>query len=186
MDNREQLKVFWSYGLASLIMLFLTGLFWTLIPFIMVLRLADADPSVKTRLEQVATYQLDPVDIDPDDPALARRREALAPVFAKLNWFFVALLTSALSFSCLGFFCGWSCGDAAWAGALPLVALLTQRSPAVMPNVMAQTGFTGIELQLWQQVVVVVVQLVVVYAAAIWGANLHARRAASVDDLEGS
>ncbi len=178
-SREDKVRIMGTYGLGSLLMLVLTGLFWTLVPFLMVVKLADEEPAIQEQLERVSVYQMDSLELDPHDPNMAKRREILAPVFARLDWFVVALITSVLTFASLGFFCGLLCGDPNWAGVLPFVAIITQRSPAVMANVMERSGFSGIGLDFSEQAGVLLLQLVVVYAGAFWGSEIFWRKANS-------
>lgn len=179
MHSSDRARLIWTYGVAALMMLLITGLLWTFIPFFGVLRLADADPEVRRRLEDIAAYQVDPAALDLDDPAMATRRAALAPIFSRLDWVSIAALTSLLTFSCLGYFCGRRTGDPAWAGVLPLVSVIGQRNPAVMPTVMERQGFQGLSLSFPEQVGLVFFQMFVVYLFANWGAQVHGRIAES-------
>lgn len=169
-------RTVWVYGLASLLMTMVIWIFWTFVPLFLVVRLADSDPTVKAALETAKIYQLDSLEVNSSGPRAEKRLEVLKPIFARLNWFAVALLTSVLSFSCLGYFVGYSSGEPNWAGLLPLLAIIGQLNPAVMPNLMEYQGFAGLGLSFWQQVVVLMVQMAVVYAGAFWGAERLQRR----------
>lgn len=130
------------------------------------LQAAHADPTFAQRYEQVRKLY------EPDNSSVAteadlqRWGEAMQPLFAPVDWFRVALVASVLSFAVVGFMAGRLRLDPRWLCALPLATMLSGPNPAVLPTFLENQGMPGRHLELWQQVAVFGLQMVVVYFVA--------------------
>lgn len=163
-EGKNYGRIIWVYGFAILMMLVMVQLLSNLLPAFFLLRQAESDPALKETIKTLSESRSP--DWAPDETELAKHAEDLAPLYGRLNWFGIGLISSILVFSAIGFFVGVYSEEPAGAGLLPFLAVLIQSNPATMPNLMEYHGFTGIGLSFGQQASLLLVQMAFVYTAA--------------------
>lgn len=177
-ESEDSLRVLTIYAVAGLMMLFLVPAAWIGVSGAFVMALVEDRPEVRAEMNRVwDLYRTDPFDLgslDPDSPRMVALRQVHEPIMAEVDWFLVALAVSLLVLPLLGYFCGRYSGEPAWAGALPILGLLTSNNPATLLSAREETAALAPSLP--EQLGVVVLQVVVVHMAADWGAGVYRRR----------
>jgi hypothetical protein len=107
----------------------------------------------------------------------------MAPIFTRMNWFSVTVVSSILGFSLVGFLYVRLSGKLEWAGALPLLALLGGQSPSMVSIALAQHGVTSAQLSFPEQAAVLAIQVLTVYGCGALGWRLRRRRMLKLSGL---
>ena len=129
------------YTLASLLMTLMVSFMGALLPLFFLMQQAESDPELKKTMEEIA--QQHSVEWDLDETEIAKRREALAPLYTRLNWFQIGLLTSLLVFPALGFFITVLGGDPRGLVCCRFLAFCCRTTLPPFPTSWSTTVLTG-------------------------------------------
>ncbi len=163
MRTRMRIRRLWMLALLLLGTNVLLSMTFVLVSF---LQATHADPTFAQRYEQVRKLYEPDTSAAATEADLQRWGEAMQPLFEPVDWFRVALISSVMAFSLVGFMAGRLRLDPRWLCALPLATMLSGPNPVVLPTFLENQGMPGEHLELWQQVLVFGLQMAVVYLVA--------------------
>lgn len=170
-------------SLAAILMNSCMALAWWSVAAAGVARLGLDDPAIAKKMEQVSkASQALSYEQAQNDTEVQKFFDTINPIFSQVNWWAVALVTALLAFSLLGFLYAAISGQAEWLGWLPMIGLATGQNPALLSDTLVDKGISAAQLTLGQQVAVLAVELLAVYAFGVLGARWHARRKARQGD----
>ena len=169
--RRGRSRHLWILTLTAVIMHTTMALVWWSVGAAFVAHLATGDPSIARSLEEVSKKY------DARDEDEARKYlQTLAPVFERIDWFVVSVLSSLMAFSVLGFFCCRLSGSMDYLGILPVLSILSGQNPAILSVALAERGMSAASLGFGQQVALLALQVTTVYLFGSMGTFLHRRR----------
>lgn len=106
--------------------------------------------------------------------------KTMNPIFSQLNWPLLALLTGAAGFAFLGYLFGRLSGTVEYAGALVVLSLIGGQNPVIVAMVLSDRGVEQATFGWPMQVLLLLSQLLILYAAAWLGQRAYLRGRRSV------
>ena len=153
------------------------GVAWLATVLVAVSHLTVNRPELRKLYLQVQQQQISP--LTPSSSDAERFFETMAPIFSQLNWPLIALISSVLSFSVLGFVYARMTGTTDYLGLLPVLGLLSGQNPVTMAMAFAEQGVTQARFSHWLEVLLLLAQLLSLYLCGWLGCWLRQRKQSS-------
>lgn len=167
-------KLFWL-SLVGLLMQFTLGLTWVACTAVVVSQITHRDPALSKLYKEIQEKQSFS-SVTPSASDAQRYIESMKPILAKVPWAALALVSSLLGFSFLGFFYGRMSGSSDYFGVLPLFSILSGQNPITLALTLVDQGVDQAQLHWALQFTILLTQMLTGYFFAILGSRVFRLR----------
>jgi hypothetical protein len=164
-------------GICGMLMQLGLGVAWMATVLMSVSHLTVRRPALREVYLKVQQKQMSP--LTPSSSDAERFFESMAPIFSQLHWPLIAVVSSVLSFAVLGFLYARITGTTDYLGLLPVLGLLSGQNPITMAMAFAEQGVTQARFSHPLELVILLTQLLTLYAFGALGCWFHRRKQAS-------